>query len=125
MGARILVVDDNRDSANILSSLIRLYGYETKAVYGGAQAVEEAAAFGPDMVLLDLGMPGLDGYETVRRLRAQQHGKRLVIVAITGWTSAEHKRKAYEAGFDLHVGKPLEPAQIAEILALLDPPRGA
>jgi CheY-like chemotaxis protein len=125
MGARILVVDDNRDAADILSSLIRLYGYQTKAVYSGAQAIQEAGTFAPDMVLLDLGMPGLDGYETVRRLREQQHSKRLIVVALTGWTSEEHKRKAYEAGFDLHVGKPLEPTQIAEILALVDPSRGA
>jgi len=125
MEERILVVDDNLDAADSLAILIRTLGYETKACYSGQQAIDETAAFVPDMVLLDIGMPGLDGFETVSRIRQQRGGDHVIVVAVTGWTRDEDKKRAYDAGFDLHVAKPLHINKLNELLSLLDPSRGS
>jgi CheY-like chemotaxis protein len=124
MEERILVVDDNRDAADLLALLIRRYGYEAKAVYSGQQAIEETATFAPDMVLLDIGMPGLNGYETVGLIRQQRGNVHILLVAVTAWTSEQDKQNAYAAGFDLHVAKPLDGDKLRELLALIDPSRG-
>src|SRR5207244_7344508 len=113
--------DDDRDSADSLAKLIASLGYESKAVYRGDQALEEAAAFQPDMALIDLGMPGIDGFETVSRIRQQQGSVHVILVAVTGWSRDEDKRRAYDCGFDLHVTKPMTLDKLKEILALLDP----
>ena len=121
MDERVLVVDDSRDAADSLARLIEAYGYQAKPVYDGEQAIEAAADFAPDMALIDIGMPGLDGYETVSRIRQQRGSTHVILVAVTGWTRDEDKRRAYECGFDLHVAKPLTDEALKELLALLDP----
>jgi CheY-like chemotaxis protein len=118
---RILIVDDNRDTADSLARLIKALGYEAKAVYDGLQAVEQASAFLPDMALIDIGMPGLDGYETVSRIRHLLGNTQTILVAVTGWSGDEDKRRAYESGFDLHVPKPMSVEALKELLALVDP----
>jgi len=121
MKEHVLVVDDNRDTADGLARLISSFGYEARAVYGGEEAIEETVAFLPDMALIDIGMPDLDGYETVKRIRQQRGNVHIIIVAVTGWSRDEDKRRAYEAGFDLHVAKPMDSDKLKELLALLDP----
>ena len=121
MGERILVVDDNHDAADALAKLIRSFGYEARAVYGGKQAVAETVAFQPDMVLLDIGMPDLDGYATVQEIRQRRGQVHLIVVAVTGHNSDEDKRHAYESGFDLHVAKPMDVETLKDLLRLVDP----
>jgi CheY-like chemotaxis protein len=118
---RILIVDDDRATADTLALLIRTLGYEAKAVYSGEAAVEAIVAFEPDMALIDIGMPGRDGYDTVARIRQQPGGMHAILVAVTGWERDEDKRRAYEAGFDLHVTKPMRLETLNELLDLLDP----
>jgi len=118
---RILVVDDNRDAADGLARLIRSFGHEVRAVYGGKDALEETASFLPDMALVDIGMPDLDGYETVTELRQRRGQVHLIVVAVTGHNSDEDKRRAYESGFDLHVAKPMDVDTLKDLLKLLDP----
>jgi len=121
MAERILVVDDNHDAANSLAKLIESFGHDVKAVYGGNEAIEETATFLPDMALVDIGMPDLDGYETVRKLRERRGNVHLIVVAVTAWSRDEDKRRAYDSGFDLHVAKPMSIEKLKELLALLDP----
>jgi CheY-like chemotaxis protein/two-component sensor histidine kinase len=117
---RILVVDDNRDSADSLALMLRLKGNATQTAYDGLEAVEAAAAFRPDLVLLDIGMPKLNGYDAARRLRDQPWGRNIMLVALTGWGQEEDRRKSREAGFDLHMAKPIEAAALDELLAGLE-----
>ncbi len=117
MQRRILVVDDNRDSASTLAILLRLMGNVTQTANDGLEAVEVASEFRPDVVLLDLGLPKLDGYEACRRIRQQPGGSDMVIVAVTGWDQDEDRVRTSEAGFDHHLVKPVDQATLAEILA--------
>jgi CheY-like chemotaxis protein len=118
---RILVVDDERATADILALLVRTLGCESKAVYSGEAAVEQIADFEPDMALIDIGMPECDGYATVASIRQQPGGMHVILVAVTGWSRDEDKRRAYDAGFDLHVTKPMRLETLKELLSLLDP----
>jgi len=114
---RILVADDNRDAAESMSMVLRLMGNEVRTVNDGIKAVEEAEAFRPDMVLLDIGMPRLNGYDAARRIRAERWGKAILVVAMTGWGQDEDKRLASEAGFDQHFTKPVNPADLEQLIA--------
>jgi CheY-like chemotaxis protein len=114
---RVLVVDDNRDAATSLSVMLGLMGHESKTAYDGLEALEVAEVFRPDLILLDIGMPKLNGYDTARRIREQPWGKRVVLVALTGWGQDEDRRMSQAAGFDLHVVKPIEPAELKKLLA--------
>jgi CheY-like chemotaxis protein len=114
---RILVVDDNENAAQMLGMLLKALGNEVRTVFDGAAALEMAAHFRPDVVLLDIGMPKLDGYETARRIRRQPWGKQMVLAALTGWGQEEDKRRTREAGFDHHFVKPVEPAVLQKFLA--------
>ena len=114
---RILVADDNRDAAESMSMVLRLMGNEVRTVHDGLQAVEEAAAFRPDLVLLDIGMPRLNGYDAARRIRAERWGRSIMVVAMTGWGQEEDKRRAAEAGFDRHFTKPVNPAVLEQLIA--------
>ncbi|HKQ25643.1 MAG TPA: PAS domain S-box protein [Burkholderiales bacterium] len=105
---RILVVDDNVDAAASLEILLKSLGHETCVVHDGISAIEMTEQFRPDIVLLDLGMPGLDGYETARRLRALKKDQSFRIIAVTGWGQDSDRQKTREAGFDLHLTKPVE-----------------
>src|SRR5262245_3908673 len=121
MTERILIVDDDRDTANILAKLIALFGYEAIPIHSGQQAVEQAGLCPADMALIDIEMPDMDGYEAARRIRALPGAEHMILVAVTGWTRPEDKRRAYDCGFDLHVAKPLDLTTLTDVLALLDP----
>jgi len=114
---RVLVVDDNRDAAQSLAMLLREMGHETRTSSDGLEAVQAAATFQPDVMLLDIGLPNLDGYEVARRIRRQPWGKRILLAALTGWGQDEDKSGSKTAGFDRHLTKPVEPFALRELLA--------
>ncbi len=105
---RVLVVDDNRDSAESLTLMLGLQGHESRCVHDGREALAMGAVYQPDVVILDIGMPGLNGYDTARLVRAQSWGKDLTLIAVTGWGRPDDKRRAEEAGFDHHLVKPVD-----------------
>jgi len=113
---RILVADDNRDAAETLGILLEVMGHEVKTVHDGEAAVEAAASFDPELVLLDIGMPGLNGYETCRRLRAQAGGARRTVFAVTGWGQPHDVQSAHEAGFDRHLVKPVDMDTLMQLI---------
>ena len=113
---RILIVDDNRDSATTLSMLLRRLGHQTLTAFDGEEAVAAARSFGPEVVLLDIGLPKLNGYEVCRWIRAQECSHRIVIIAQTGWGQEETRQKTSDAGFDYHMVKPLDPNSLLKIL---------
>jgi CheY-like chemotaxis protein len=114
---RILVVDDNRDSADSLAMLLQVTGHEVHIAHDGPEAVEEAATFQPHVILLDIGLPRLNGYEAARQIRKQQRHKNLTLVALTGWGQEEDRRRSEEAGFDAHMVKPVDFAALTKLLA--------
>jgi signal transduction histidine kinase len=116
---RILIADDNRDALESLAVLLRLAGYETRTAADGFMALETAPSFMPDVALLDIGMPKLDGYELARRIRAQPWGRAVVLVALTGWGQESDRRRSRDAGFDAHWVKPLDVERFTEYLANL------
>jgi PAS domain S-box-containing protein len=115
-GRRILVVDDNRDGAGSLAEMLRVMGNDTQTAFDGEEAVALAEAFKPDVILMDIGMPRLNGYEACRRIREQPWGRTVVIVAQTGWGQEDDKRKSQEAGFNFHLVKPVDPAALEKLL---------
>ena len=116
---RILVVDDNVDAAMSLAMMLKLMGNEAKTAHDGLEALDVAEAFRPDLILLDIGMPRLNGHETAKRIRERPWGKGVMLVALTGWGQEEDRRKSDEAGFDSHMVKPVEPAAVEKLLANL------
>ncbi|MET0413686.1 MAG: response regulator [Polyangiaceae bacterium] len=115
---RILVVDDNPDAAEMLAEMLSLSGNETEVAHDGPTALAAAHAFCPHIVFLDLGLPGMDGYEVAQRLRSEGAlANRVVLVALTGWGSAEDHRRTTEAGFDFHLVKPVAPGAVADVVA--------
>ena len=116
-GHRILVVDDNKDSAASLAILLELSGNETHTAHDGLEALEVAQTFRPDIVVLDLGLPKLNGYEAARQLRQKPWGKTIMLVALTGWGQDEDRRKSSEAGFDQHLVKPVDHAALQKLLS--------
>ena len=114
---RILVVDDNRDSADSLAILLELDGNQIRTAYDGIEAVEAAEDFRPDVVLLDLGLPRLDGYQAAQRIRAEPWGEKMVLVALTGWDHDDDRRRTSEAGFDRHLVKPVDSNALLKILS--------
>jgi signal transduction histidine kinase/ActR/RegA family two-component response regulator len=116
---RVLVVDDNVDSAESLAMLLRLGGHEIETAYDGLQAVESAERFKPDLILLDIGLPRLDGYDAAIRIRERTDGREVVLVAVTGWGQDEDRRRTREAGFDAHLTKPVDMAALGRLLAAL------
>ena len=114
---RVLIVDDNVDAAESLGELLAFAGHDVRTAHGGTAGVVAAAEFRPDVMLLDLGMPKLNGYEAARRVRAEPWGASVVLVALTGWGSAEDRRKTHAAGFDHHFVKPVESGAILKLLA--------
>jgi len=114
---RILIVDDNVDSAITLGHLLRSLGHVTEMVHDGVSALRAAADFRPDIVLLDIGLPGgMDGFEVARRLRAGPRGSSFRIVAITGWGQEADRQRAKEAGFDVHLVKPVDPSTLERVI---------
>jgi signal transduction histidine kinase len=113
---RVLVVDDNTDSAESLDRLLGLQGHEVRTAHDGPTALRVAQMFGPEVVLLDIGLPQMDGYEVARQLREQIGLRQVVLVALTGYGQEEDRRKAAEAGFDAHLTKPADPAALHRLL---------
>ena len=116
---RILIVDDNEDSARSLALLLELSGHEAHTARDGTEGIKEAERLVPDLLLLDIGLPGLNGYEVCRRIRAQSWGKEMVIAALTGWGQEEDRQRSREAGFSAHLVKPVEVPAIMRLLASL------
>jgi PAS domain S-box-containing protein len=118
---RILIVDDNQDGADLLAMMLESMGNETRVAYDGEEAVSATREFRPDVVLLDLGLPKLNGYDACRLIRAQDGGKDLLLIAQTGWGQSEDRQRTREAGFDHHLVKPLDPHVLQKLLADLRP----
>lgn len=117
---RILIVDDNRDAADLLAALLGGLGHAAWAVYDGPAALASFARRRPELCFVDIGMPGMDGYETARRLRAMPGGTEVQLVALTGYTQDDDVRKALSAGFDRHQAKPVELETLRELLDAVD-----
>jgi PAS domain S-box-containing protein len=115
---RVMVVDDNPDAAESLALLLELQGHEVRTAHDGPGAVTLAQGFGPEVAIVDIGLPGISGYEVARRIRAQDGGRRMLLVALTGWGQAQDKLAALEAGFDRHLTKPVAPEQLDELFSL-------
>jgi PAS domain S-box-containing protein len=124
-GHRLLVVDDNRDAAVSLAMLLQLQGHEVKVAHDGPAALALAASYRPHVVFLDLGMPGMDGYEVAQRIRRQPGQENVVLAALTGWGQQEDRRRTAEAGFNHHLVKPPEPKAVEGLLADLKRSGGA
>ncbi len=118
---RILIVDDNRDGAASLATLLTVMGNDTGTAHDGLEGVELAEAFRPDLIVLDIGLPKLNGYDACRRIRQQPWGKDTLIVAATGWGQDEDRRRSEEAGFAHHLVKPVDLAALQELLVLAQP----
>jgi len=114
---RVLVVDDNRDAAKSLAAMLRMMGNETEIAYDGVEALVAAERFRPEVVFLDIGMPRMNGYDAARRLREEPWGREAFLVALTGWGLDEDRRRSQEAGFDLHLVKPVGTERLRELLA--------
>jgi CheY-like chemotaxis protein len=117
---RVVVIDDNVDSADMMAMFVSTLGGESRVAYSGENGLSLVANFRPDVVLLDIGMPGLDGYETCRRIR-KALGESVVVVAMTGWGQERDKQQARNAGFDAHLTKPVDPTVLRKLLADVRP----
>jgi CheY-like chemotaxis protein len=115
-GRRLLVVDDNRDAADTLAMLLSFLGYETQTAYNGQEALTLASSFCPDMVILDINMPVMDGYQAAKELRSHKEKPRMVLIALTAKGSENDKELAREAGFDFHVLKPVDGEALAGLV---------
>jgi two-component system CheB/CheR fusion protein len=116
-GRRVLVVDDNLDSVDSLALLLRIRGHQVQTAPDGPAALEAARAFQPEVVLLDIGLPGMTGHEVARRLRQLPGMERALLVALTGYGQDDDRRLSQEAGFNVHLVKPADPDQLQAVLA--------
>ncbi|MEZ0612243.1 response regulator [Fibrella sp. WM1] len=116
-------MDDNRDAADSFAMLLELSGYTVEVCYSGEQAIAAAEQGKPEVMLLDIGMPGLNGYETARLIRQHDWGRSLILIALTGYGQADDKRLSREAGFDEHLVKPVEVEELVQLLASIVPPK--
>jgi PAS domain S-box-containing protein len=121
-GYRLMVVDDNQDAADSLAMLLKLQGHEVRVAYSGMAALEMTKTYTPDVAFMDIGMPGMDGYEVARRMRQQPGLENIVLAALTGWGQKEDRRRTAEAGFNHHLVKPPEPKAVESVLAGLPKP---
>ena len=116
-GFRILVVDDNQDSALSLAMMLSIMGHETRTALDGESAVTTAESFLPEIVLLDIGLPKLNGYEVAERIRKQPWGVSMFLIAVTGWGQDEDRQRSSEVGLNVHMVKPVEPAALERLFA--------
>jgi CheY-like chemotaxis protein len=114
---RLRVVDDTGDAAWVLGNILESHGHEVRSAHAGDEALAAFDEFDPDIVLLDIGMPGMDGLEVARRLRGRSRTPRPLLVALTGWGKSEDRQRSQEAGFDAHLVKPVDEAQILDLIA--------
>lgn len=117
--SRVLVVDDNKDAADMLVMMLQMFGHEVQAAYDGQTALETAVEYQPTFVLLDIGLPDMNGYEVARRLRQQPETKRVLLIAMTGYGQDSDRQQSQEAGFDYHLVKPVEPQKLQDLLETL------
>jgi CheY-like chemotaxis protein len=120
---RILVVDDNQDAADSMVILLRTWGYEVIKARDGAEALALVSRHRPQVVLLDIGLPGMNGYEVAQQIRAREQTRDIVLVALTGYGQAEDRRQSEAAGFSLHLVKPVQPEALRHALAAFAPRR--
>jgi CheY-like chemotaxis protein len=113
----VLIADDNRDAAEILAMLLDQSGYAVQLAFTGPDAYARAAEHRPQAAILDIGMPGLSGYEVAQRIRAQSWGASMLLIALTGWGQDDDKRKAVAAGFNHHLTKPVDPDALEALIA--------
>ena len=116
---RILVVDDNHDSALSLAMMLSIMGHETRTAHDGESAVEAAETFLPEVVLLDIGLPKLNGYEVAQRIRERPWGASMFLIAVTGWGQDEDRQRSSEVGLNVHMVKPVEPSELEKLLAAI------
>jgi CheY-like chemotaxis protein len=116
-GKRILVVDDNHAAADTLAMLLEFDGHRIATAYDGEQALIAAESFYPEIILLDIGMPKLDGYEVAQRIRAEPWGRNTKIIAMSGWAQEKDQQRGREAGFDYHLAKPVDPHELKKLTA--------
>jgi CheY-like chemotaxis protein len=116
---RILVVDDNHDSALSLAMMLSIMGHDTRTAHDGESAVTTAEDFLPEVVLLDIGLPKLNGYEVAQRIRETPWGKSMFLIAVTGWGQEEDRQRSSEVGLNVHMVKPVEPAALERLLTQL------
>jgi CheY-like chemotaxis protein len=114
---RVLIVDDNRDAAESLAMVLKFLGHEAITAYDGEAGLVAAAEYRPDLVVMDLGMPNMDGYEACRRIRAKSWGRDPYLVALSGWGAADDLRRTHDAGFDRHLVKPVDVNMLAKMIA--------
>lgn len=114
---RVLVIDDNEDIRESVAAVITLLGHEVITAGDGEVGMQSGCAFLPDLVLMDVGLPGLSGYEVVKLMRAEPWGQRAVLAAMTGWAQEADRQKATAAGFDVHVPKPVDLRTLRELIA--------
>jgi PAS domain S-box-containing protein len=117
VASRVVIIDDNQDAANTMSMLVEQLGGSARMAHDAAAGLAAVEAFQPDIVFLDIGMPGMDGYETCRRIRQQPSQRHIVVVAVTGWGQSQDKQRALDAGFDAHLTKPVDPVALGRVLA--------
>ena len=113
---RVLIADDNRDAAESLAMLLEMDGHAVTVVHDGRQALASIEASRPEVALLDIGMPEMDGYEVARQVRGDTRNQRMMLIAVTGWGQQSDKDRALAAGFDLHFTKPIEPQRLLDLL---------
>ena len=118
-GRKILVADDDQDSAESLAMLFQLMGHDVRSAQSGLAAISVAEEFLPELIFLDIGMPGLDGYEVCRRIRQQAWGQTMVIAALTGWTRDEDRDRSQQAGFNHFLVKPVDPKALEDVIAAM------
>lgn len=115
---RVLIADDSQDSADFLGILLDLEGCDVRVVYGGLEALHMAETFLPDLAFIDISMPDLDGHQVASRIREQPWGRRMLLVATTGWTKQEDRQQTSEEGFDRYLTKPLDLGELKRLLAV-------
>jgi DNA-binding response OmpR family regulator len=113
---RVIIADDNRDAADTTAMMLRAIGHEVRICYDGRQALDEAPAFLPEVMLLDIGMPGLSGYEVAARVRSEPWGADMTLIALTGWGQTEDRIRSFDAGFDHHLVKPVHLRDLREAI---------
>jgi DNA-binding response OmpR family regulator len=116
---KILVVDDNHDSALSLAMMLSIMGHDTRTAHDGESAVATAETFLPEVVLLDIGLPKLNGYEVAQRIRKTSWGASMYLIAVTGWGQDEDRQRSTEVGLNMHMVKPVEPSALEKLLATL------
>ncbi|MDZ7637010.1 MAG: response regulator [Bryobacterales bacterium] len=113
---RLLIVDDNRDAAELLAMIATQMGHEVRTAHDGAEAIEAGSAFLPDTILMDLGMPNMNGYEAATQIRKLPWGANVALIALTGWGQQSDRERSRDAGFDAHLVKPVEVAEVRRAL---------